>query len=299
MKPIGAAMLDLPTTVTLHAGDAVCEILPAVGGSITRWAIGDQEMFRCARSTAIEKRDPLGMATFPLVPYSNRIGGGCFDWAGQSHRIALNFSPEPNAIHGTGWTGIWDYYRLDDNSLLLRFAQNADSHWPWAFEAEQHIMLDEDGLSLRLSARNLSDRDVPLAFGHHPYFDREGATLVFRATEFWSTGEDGLPDQPLPPVGQFDFANGDPIKGRVLDNGYAGWDGKARISWTRRPLALDIEADMSAAVVYVPSDGDTFCFEPVPHIINALNLPGHGPQMPIISPGGIYQTAIKFTARKS
>jgi galactose mutarotase-like enzyme len=36
-------------------------------------------------------------------------------------------------------------------------------------------------LLLELTALNLADRAVPLAFGHHPYFPRGGASLKFRA----------------------------------------------------------------------------------------------------------------------
>jgi aldose 1-epimerase len=297
MSSVGAGRVDLSTPVTLRVGNAVCEILPGLGGSIARWAICEQEIFRRATPESIERRDPLGMATFPLVPYSNRIGGGRFNWAGQSHHIGLNFPPEPHALHGTGWTGIWACERLSETSVLLRFAQEANCHWPWAFEAEQRILLEADCLSLQLSARNLSGSDAPLAFGHHPYFDSEGATLVFSAAELWTTGADGLPENPTPPAGQFDFATAQPVQGRALDNGYAGWDGKAYVSWADRPLALDIEADMTAAVVYVPEGGKAFCFEPVPHIINALNLPNHGPQMPVVRSGATFQAEVKFTAK--
>jgi hypothetical protein len=34
----------------------------------------------------------------------------------------------------------------------------------------------------------------------------------------------------------------------------------------------------------------------VPHINNALNLPGYEPAMPIVAPGGIFSARIRFRA---
>lgn len=282
--------------IELRAGEAVCEICPEIGGSITRWTIDGQDMFRRADAAAIKDRQPLGMSSFPLVPYSNRIGFGRFEWGGIDIGLTPNFPPEPHAIHGTGWTSVWSVEQSGADAIILRHRHDADAYWPWAFEAEQHIMLSPKGLVLQLRARNLSDQTVPLAFGHHPYFDSEGATLSFQAEEVWQTGNDGLPSCSEAPAGMFDFTSGEPVQGRILDNGFAGWDGKAQIHWDNRPLRLEIEADMQAAVVYVPEGDKYFCFEPVPHIINALNLPRHSPPMPMGAPGARHMHQICFKA---
>jgi aldose 1-epimerase len=236
------------------------------------------------------------MATFPLVPYSNRVGFGRFDWNGENYRLAANFPPEAHAIHGTGWTMPWQAEPDGTNAVTLRCVHVPNADWPWPFEAEQRITLSAYTLHIELTARNLSDQPVPLAFGHHPYFDNEGATLSFAAEQVWRTGSDGLPAFAETPQGMFDFTRGDPVQTRILDNGFAGWDGKAHIRWDGRPLTLEIEADVQAAVVYVPEDSNYFCFEPVPHIINALNLPGHMPQMPVVAPGAAYEAQIRFKA---
>lgn len=285
--------------ITLRAGAAECEIWPAAGGSIARLTIGTQEMFRRALTAAPEGSLPLHMASFPLVPYSNRIGFGRFALGGEAIQLEANFPPEPHAIHGTGWTAAWEIASATDSSVVLRHSHQRDAHWPWPFEAEQHIALLNDMLTIEMVARNLSDHVVPLAMGHHPYFDSEAASLSFRAVDVWHTGEDGLPSHTGIPDGAFDFAEGGQVKGRALDNCFAGWDGNARISWDRRPLSLDITSNMEAAVVYVPKGEGYFCFEPVPHIINALNLPDYRPQMPLVAPGARFESHIRFKARPS
>jgi aldose 1-epimerase len=283
--------------VIICSGDALCELWPDQGGSIGRWTVGGQDMLRRACRDDIRQPLPLGMASFPLVPYSNRIGHAAFTWDGARHQLAANFDPEPHAIHGTGWAAKWDVARVGDDHVTLRNHHEPDAHWPWPFDAEQHISLTADTLSIDLCARNLSDQAVPLSFGHHPYFDRDVAALSFRAARVWHAGADGLPERAETPSGHYDFSHGAPVTGRMLDHGYAGWDGRAEIRWAGRPLKLNITADMAAAVVYIPADGDVFCFEPVPHINNALNLPGHEPQMPVVAPRAEYVAHIRFCAR--
>jgi aldose 1-epimerase len=285
--------------ILLRAGSAECEIWPDKGGSIARWTIDEQNMFRAALPDAASDTLPLGMASFPMVPYANRIGHGRFDWNGQSVELELNIPSEAHALHGTGWTAAWNIQSISADSIVLHHSQKADRNWPWHFDAEQHIQLTEYGLSIDMVATNLSDQMVPLGFGHHPYFDRKGAKLSFGAATVWLTGDEGLPTFAEAPTGMFDFAGGQSVHGRVLDNGYAGWDGNANIRWDHRPLQLDIVTDLRAAVVYVPDADDYFCFEPVPHIINALNLPGQRPPMATVAPGARFCANIQFSAKSA
>ena len=280
--------------VLLRNGDAECEIWPDKGGSIARWAIAGQNMFRTTAPGARADALPTCMASFPLVPFSNRIGFGRFDWKGKTIKLKLNARPEPHSLHGTGWIARWTATELTENAVVLSYEHHPDQYWPWHFSAEQHIVITNDGLTIQMKARNLSDRPAPLAFGHHPAFDSEGATLAFNASTVWLSGDEGLPAFAETPNTAFDFTNGGRVTGRVLDNGYAGWDGKANIRWDNRPRELVIISDMRAAVVYVPDDESHFCFEPVPHIINALNLPDQQPSMPIVAPGASVASNIQF-----
>ncbi|EWH01852.1 aldose epimerase family protein [Halomonas sp. BC04] len=43
------------------------------------------------------------MGLYPLLPWSNRISAGGFDWRGQHYPLAGNLAGEPLPIHGDGW----------------------------------------------------------------------------------------------------------------------------------------------------------------------------------------------------
>src|SRR5258708_7916801 len=103
----------------VHGADR-CELLPHLGGSIGAWTVEGQQMLRTASAAAIAARDPFGMGSFPLVPYSNRIGNGAFEWDGKIVTLARNFLPEPHAIHGVGFERSWQVQGGAGDSVLLR-----------------------------------------------------------------------------------------------------------------------------------------------------------------------------------
>jgi aldose 1-epimerase len=253
-------------------------------------------MLRCADDAAIASGDPLQLASFPLVPYSNRIAGGTFDWQEQKFELKRNFDPEPHAIHGVGWQMPWVVTEQSETHCVLTFQHDGDSRWHWPFSAKQTFALTENALVLELETVNLHHAPTPLAFGHHPYFDQHGAYLAFEANQIYLSASDGLPTERVIPAGDFDFSKGEAVKGRNIDNCYSGWRGEARIVWKNRSLGLVITSDMPAAVVYIPPDSDAFCFEPVPHVNDALNRPEDRPAMPVIAPGSSFCSTITMTA---
>jgi aldose 1-epimerase len=283
--------------LTLQHGQGRCELLPEVGGSIGGWTVQGQAMLRAASAASIAACDPYGMASFPLVPYSNRIANGIFECNGHVVALARNFPPEPHAIHGVGFEQPWVCVSHTTDSALLMLNHRPDAGWPWPFEARQRITLADRQLTLELSAVNLAPHPAPLAFGHHPYFPRRGAHLQFNARNVWLVGADGLPSELAPASGRFDFSTGAAVERGELDHCFTGWDGAATIVWPDKALALDISGSPSLPAAVVYSHGSQgFCFEPVPHLNNALNMPGQEPAMPMVAPGASFSSRIQFCA---
>jgi aldose 1-epimerase len=283
--------------ITLARGADRCDVIPQLGGSIGAWSVRGQDMLRAASAASIAAHDPYGMASFPLVPYSNRIGGGAFEWDGNAVALAQNFPPEPHAIHGVGFERPWQVQTRTNDSVVLTLRHRPDAGWPWAFEARQGITLGDGVLTLNLSAMNLQAHSAPLAFGHHPYFPRAGAKLTFHAKGVWLVGDDGLPSQWTTPTGSFDFSEGLSVEHADIDHCFTGWSDAARIAWPEKDWALEITGsrELPHAVVCIRSDLDAFCFEPVAHINDALNRQERA-DMPIIPPGGSFRASITFRA---
>ena len=84
--------------------------------------------------------------------------------------------------------------------------------------------------------------------------------------------------EPVPP--HWDYSQPRTLPDDLIDNGFAGWDGRGRIDWTDRGIALDLEADSATRYYHVFSPDKNcgfFCFEPVTHEVNAFAKPG-GPE---------------------
>jgi aldose 1-epimerase len=291
---------SIPDILTLSHGTGRCDVIPALGGSIAAWSVGGQRMMRSASDFSIATKDPFGMASFPLVPYSNRIGNGSFEWDGKRYALARNFPPEPHAIHGVGFDRPWQLRARAADSVTLVLNHRPGASWPFAFEAQQRITLGQATLTIEMSAVNLADRAVPLAFGHHPYFPRGGAFLKFRAQGVWLVGDDGLPSLRVVPFDKFDYSSAMSVARGEIDHCFVGWDRVAEIAWPDWPLALEITASeaLPCAVVCIRSDIGGFCFEPVPHIVDALNRRDREYAMPVIAPGKSFTASIHFRAVK-
>ena len=295
-------ILDQPVldTLTLTQGAARCVMLPQAGGSIGAWSVAGQDMLRAAGESAVAARDPYATAGFPLVPYSNRIAEGLFEWDGKPIKLTRNFPPEPHAIHGVGFERPWQVAMRSNAAAELTYQHRPDAAWPFAFEARQRVTLDGESLLLELSAVNLEPQSVPLAFGHHPYFPRVGARLTFEARCVWLVGDDGLPNVKVRPSGQYDFSQGLAAEHAEIDHCFTGWNGTARIEWAGKARALEITAspELNNAVVYIRREQESFCFEPVPHINNALNRRDRDAAMPVLASGASFTASVRFQAVK-
>ena len=254
--------------LTLRAGNLQLELAPEVGGSIARFRFGDQDLLRPAAHGA---NDPGAMASFPLVPFSNRVRGGNFLCDGRRITLSPNLPGDPSPLHGQGWRHAWQIDAASESAAALSFLHEP-GEWPWRYETRQQFALDDRGLAITLSCRNLSPERMPCALALHPYFPCDGATrLETGVTDVWLIDDQVLPTQRVPATGRFVPSNG-AVCGRGLDHGYEGWSGEAIIDWGRG-ARLRMTAPCPRFQLYAPAAGGLFVAEPVENANAALNLP--------------------------
>ena len=252
----------------LAAGDLTLNLAPEIGGSIARFRKGAQELLRPAPPGA---RDAGEMASFPLVPFSNRVRGGRFNCDGRAVTLSPNLPGDKSPLHGQGWRNAWVVAKSDEASAMLSFVHEP-GEWPWGYEAWQVFALDETGLTVTLSCRNLSVERMPCGLAQHPYFPCDGETrLETGVTDVWLIDEDMLPTKLVPTRGKFLPSNG-PVCGRGLDHGYEGWSGEALINWGHG-AKVRMTAEAPRFQLYAPASGSLFVAEPVENANAALNLP--------------------------
>lgn len=212
-------------------------------------------------------------ASFPLVPYSNRVRDGRFNFEGVEYQIPSFRPGDRHALHGVGWLARWagEQPRRNLARLILRHDGPA---WPWRLEVTHEIEIERDRLVFRLSLTNTDKGPQPVGLGFHPYFPRDEDTrLSFDSTGVWTGEAAGLSEHLMDVPEHWRFSEGCPLPEEEIDHCFAGWSGRARIDWPKSGLSVAISGDrnLDHAVVFIPPDQKYFCFEPVSHMSNAIN----------------------------
>jgi aldose 1-epimerase len=281
--------MNAETTVILSADKLRLELSPSIGGAISafEWVDGDRTL-PILRKCHSPLEKVLDAASFPLVPYVNRIRGGRFSFRGQEVQLAPNMAGDPSPLHGQGWLNPWTVEQAGGRAALLSFRHRA-GEWPWNYDARQEFALDDAGLSLTLSCRNASTEPMPCGLGQHPYFPCGPKTcLDTRVTHAWTIDAHVLPVEKVPAEGRYGLSDR-PVCGQELDNGFGGWGGKARMSDPAWPYELRLSSPEARFFqLYSPVEGGIFVAEPVTHANAALNAPeGEWPElgMRVLEPG--------------
>jgi aldose 1-epimerase len=261
-------------TLELSAGNLALGLSPSVGGAIAwfEWRGKD------SRRPLLRRRNNspeivLEAASFPLVPFVNRIRGGRFDFRDRQVRLAPNMAGDPSPLHGQGWLNPWCVDRAGDRDAALSFVHEA-GEWPWAYEARQEFALDAQGLSVRLTCTNRSEQPMPCGLGQHPYFECGPETRIdTQVAHAWTIDEHVLPVEKVPAEGRFDLSNR-LVCGQELDHGFDGWGGAAMVSDPEWPFTIRMSSPNAKFFqLYSPAGGGIFVAEPVTHANAALNQP--------------------------
>ncbi len=262
------------TSVTLTAGKLRLELSPSIGGAISEFEWDDGASSRpILRKCNSALQNVLDASSFPLVPYVNRIRDGHFTLRGREVRLAPNMAGDPSPLHGQGWLNPWQVAESAETSAVLTFHHEA-GEWPWDYEARQEFELDAEGLSLRLSCRNLSSDPMPCGLGQHPYYPCGADTVIdAEVTHAWTIDEKVLPVERVIADGRYDLCERKAC-GQGLDNGWDGWNGSCRMSDPSWPYELEMSSPQARFFqLYSPSEGGIFVAEPVTHANAALNAP--------------------------
>ncbi len=269
--------------VALRSGETVLEVSPVAGGSITRYATTGSnrayEWMRPATEAAVAARSAGQTASFPMVPFSNRIRNGRFRFNGRMVQLEELFGREPHAIHGHGWRAPWSEIDRSSDRLTIAYRHAADS-WPWPYLAEQTFELQDPVLRVRFSVTNESAEPMPVGFGLHPYYLRTpNVRLYAEVGRMWRADENAMPSELVSPPPQLaPSASGLSPDASVLDNNFLGFGGTYRIEWPEWDAGLLVEADpiYSCLVIYTPEEQRFFCAEPATNCIDAVNLAADG-----------------------
>ena len=284
-----AAGVAAAPLLELQAGELQLALSPDVGGSIAgfsrRWhgPQGPREAhwLRPASAHGLANRNPLAMASFPLVPFCNRIRNGRAQFEGREIRFPPNHPAQdsPHPLHGIGWQRPWRVESAGSARAVLTLEVPSGPAWPWRFSARQVFDLRADSLMVRMSVTNEDSAPMPAGIGHHPYFPHEpGTRLRAPAQAMWEADEEVMPIRLAETDEVRQLRRGALLADLHTDNNFTGWSREAIIEWpgddeaSARSLVMQAEAPLNHFVLYCQRGFDYFCAEPVSQCTDWLNL---------------------------
>ncbi|MDQ6881135.1 MAG: aldose 1-epimerase, partial [Pseudomonadota bacterium] len=237
-----AATRNDAALLTLSAGDLRVTLAADVGGSIASFSRewrheGRQRSLhwlRPATPEALDRIDPLGMASFPLLPFCNRIRDGRASFEGREIRFPPNHpsSPSPHPLHGIGWQRPWRVESSTVAEAVLGLQVAASAAWPWCFSAQQRVSLHETSLTVHMSLTNEDSVAMPAGIGHHPYFTHTpGTRLTSPTAAMWLGYAEVMPTQLEIGDTVAKLRQGVVLSELNLDNNFIGWERDALVEW--------------------------------------------------------------------
>lgn len=304
----GPGAARAPELERLQAGLLVAEVVPEIGASLaalyTRAGPNGprRDWLRPTGDAALRSRSPLELASFPLVPWCNRIRDGRFDWNGRRVQLAPNRPGSPHTIHGIGWQRPWRVLERAESWIELGLVEAGTGEWPFPFTAFQRYDLDSEGLTVTLSMRNSGGESMPAGLGHHPYFahrrDGPGTSVKAQVEAMWLSDAEVMPttlSYSHPAVAA--LRAGMRLADFDLDNNFTGLAHEARVSWPDGSgLRLLGKAPLDHFVLYCPADLDFFVIEAVSNCTDWINLRRDGAS-PADTGGTILEPGETLTAQ--
>jgi aldose 1-epimerase len=240
--------------ITIGSPAASVTIDPDAGGRIASFVVEGLELL----VTAADRSTDWGC--FVMAPFAGRIRNGRFTYRGTEHQLPRNLAP--HAIHGTVFERPWKVEDQAADRALLSCDLGPD--WPFPGRVAHELVLDDDGLSLRLEVA-ADDEPFPAACGWHPWWRRRLARggplqVDVDAESMWLRGSDGIPTGDIvspPPPGPYDDCMTDLRRPPILR-----WDGA---------LEVTIETSCDDLVVF-DEPTHAVCVEPQTGPPDALRL---------------------------
>lgn len=287
--------------ISLESDTQRLHVVPAFGGGIASWDWHSAHGWvPLLRPFDILMDDPARLACFPLLPWSNRISQGGFEFDGVFYPIAPNRENDPYPIHGDAWLQPWHIVEHTETSIELSLESHGFNGNPYDYVATETFSMQPTGLTIELEVMHLGTRPMPYGLGLHPCFRRNAATrLRAKSDAVWLSGKDPIPvtrtDQ-YPP--SWDYNSAAPLDGPLIDNCYTGWDGRTVIEYPDLDTSIIVLTPDSNgySLLYRPPEAPYFCFEPITHPIDAFHMPGQ-PGLKRLDVGESMSMKVRFLIR--
>lgn len=143
-----------------------------------------------------------------LIPWPNRIGDGRYTFDGEEQELALTEPPRGNAIHGLVRWASWSLVERSADRLVMGHRLHHQPGYPFILDLRITLALDDRGLTVTTSARNVGATRAPYGCGAHPYL-RIGEGSIDDLSVRVPAATELLTDERMLPTGRAPVDGGD------------------------------------------------------------------------------------------
>ena len=215
--------------------------------------------------------DPLSAACYPCTPYFGRLPAAC-EFEGAAWPPLSRTHPDfQTPIHGHGWVSDWTVEERSDASLICAHRHDAArrGEFPFAYSAEQAALVDENGLTLRLSVINEAKGAVPFGLGLHPFFVRHaGMRLNLNAERLWTPPVGAAPGKLTATPADLGGGRAAPPPEALVDHSFTGVKDDVVIDYG--DAAVHLSTNSNLLHVFAPRNEAFICLEPITHLPGLL-----------------------------
>ena len=207
--------------VVITSGDQALAVVE-VGGGIRAYTVGGQDVLD---GYGEDEMCPSARGQL-LVPWPNRLAGGTYEVDGVSLQVPLTEPEMHNAIHGLVRFANWVVAEQGPGRVVMAHRLHPQSGYPFLLDLAVEYRLDDEGLTVALTATNRGYRPCPFGAGAHPYL-RLGAgvvddvVLIAPAATYYASDGEGIPIGHEAVEGtEFDFRQGRRLGSAELNTAY-------------------------------------------------------------------------------
>lgn len=142
------------------------KVAPERGGIIIGLGVQGEELFFLNKETLYDPEANVRGGNPILFPISGQLDNGQYDWDGKTYKMRN---------HGVARNHPWEVVGTSDKneaSITIRLKSNKEmkQSYPFDFEVIFTYVLRKNSVTIYQEYKNLSDKEMPMYPGFHPYF---------------------------------------------------------------------------------------------------------------------------------
>jgi len=264
-------------------------IAPEIGGAIAEYSRqtkqGKQHLLRPTSPESLLAGDVLGMASFPLLPFCNRLRNAQFVFENKRIQLRQNTTTMPHALHGVGWQLPWTVSEHSARKIVLELSyipQNdvRSAAWPWRFYARQEFELQDEGLTTRLFCKSRYVGDAVWLGFSSIFSTSDLEKIACDSQAMWLKDAEDIPQDLVRNHFIDQLREGIRPAEHVLDHHFTAWSHTANLLFQSTSSSSEVESlnirasdNCQFVLLYTPESADYFCVEPVTQCADSFNRP--------------------------